>query len=199
MHIQFLVWCLSYHNSQILKSNTTHSTDKSSDLCWWPSFTYAHGSRTTTGAANDSGFQKQAFFSAWRKSYREEKKGERDKGSKRQVGRRREWEGAGIFHPYSPADMASQRNLSLDPQNSQLSPSNAVNLAVILHWLAFCSFIWGDFSSHDFHTGGLAKEVHVREKPQKSSDLIHQLSDLRSAWLTCAHLNPPEQGKKKSA
>ena len=41
--------------------------------------------------------------------------------------------GAGIFHLHSPADMAFQRNLSLDLQNSQLSLPIAVNLAVILH------------------------------------------------------------------
>lgn len=34
-------------------------------------------------------------------------------------------------------DMVSERNLSLDLQNSQLSLPNAVNLAVILHWLTF--------------------------------------------------------------
>lgn len=53
--------------------------------------------------------------------------------------------------------MASQRNLSLDLQNSQLSLSDAVNLAVILHWLTFFSFISGIF-----HLG-----IFIREDWQK--------------------------------
>lgn len=72
---------------------------------------------------------------------REKEIGEQKTGGERGRGRR----GASIFHLHSPADMAYQRNLSLDLQNSRLSLSNAVNLAVILHWLTFGSFIWGIF------------------------------------------------------
>lgn len=66
------------------------------------------------------------------------REGERDRRAEDRWG---DGGGGNIFHLLSPADMASQRNLSLDLQNSQLSLSNAVNLAVILHWLTFCSFI----------------------------------------------------------
>ncbi len=109
----------------------------------------------------------------------------------------REWEngrwgeGASIFHLYSPADMASQRNLSLDLQNSQLSLSSAVNLAVILHWRTFCSFIWGIFHLMIFMREADWQKRCMCGKPQKSNHLINQLSELRSAWLTRTHLNLP--------
>lgn len=86
----------------------------------------------------------------------------------RQVWREGPEEGVYIFHLHSPADMASQRNLSLDLQNSQLSLSNAVNLAVILHWLA--PFHLGDFSSCDFNMHDWQRRS-MHRRPQKLNHL----------------------------
>lgn len=60
------------------------------------------------------------------------------------------------------------------------------NLAVILHWL-FLRFHLGDFSSHDFNTGVLAKELRVWNSSE--TEPSYQSTELRLALLTCTHLN----------
>lgn len=77
------------------------------------------------------------------------------------MGREEEEKGANIFHLHSPADMASQRNLSLDLQSvSSVRPMPSIELTITLTRFLLCHL--GDFPSCDFHMEGMAKRVHER-------------------------------------
>lgn len=166
-----------------------YGIDKSFDECWGPSQSHMHtGLRPPleTIILRRWG-QKQAFFSAQRES-------EKEVVGRRGAGKERERVGGSqhISPPFTCWHGLSKKPFIRPSEQSGQSVQRRQFSWHITPGVLSALSSRGLFSSHDFHMGGLAKEVHERRASE-----VEKPSDSSVKWfnvrLTCTYLNPPGQ------